>query len=284
MRRKGGETNPRPLAFPQMADHPAPPASGAATTCAACGNALKQGARFCSHCGASTDAGSCPSCGSPLSAGARFCHKCGTAQGTGSRGQGTGARERVAWIVAGLGLALAVLAFLWRGNRPPAPDMGSAGAATGLSTRAPDISAMSPEERFFRLWDRIERAAAAGDTATIIQFAPMALGAYAMLDSVDNDQRFHAALIDLATGDFPAALARADTMLITVPGHLFAYLIRGEVADRRNDVAALGRTYRDFLARYDAELASGKTEYTEHRPLLDDFRVRARATGGRDGP
>jgi hypothetical protein len=191
-------------------------------------------------------------------------------------------REQVAWIIAGVAVALALLTFLWRANRP-APglaDAAPAGSAPGLSTRAPDISNMSPEERFFRLWDRIERASSAGDTATVIQFAPMALGAYAMLDSADNDQRFHAALIDLAIDDQATALARADTMLARQPGHLFAFLIRGEVAERRNDVTLLSRTYRDFLARFDTEIASGKPEYGEHRPLLDDFRVRARASGG----
>ena len=81
----------------------------------------------------------------------------------------------------------------WPEAPAPPPEVGNAGNP-GLSTRAPDISNMSPEERFLRLWDRVERAASNGDTTTVRQFAPMALGAYAQLPSADNDQRFHAAL------------------------------------------------------------------------------------------
>jgi hypothetical protein len=158
---------------------------------------------------------------------------------------------------------------------------GVAGAAPGLSGRAPDISAMSPEERFDRLFDRVVRAGENGDTLTVRQFAPMALGAYAMLDSSSSDLRFHAALIQLAVGDFPGALALADTILAQAPGHLFGYLIRGEAADRQNKVEALNRSYRDFLAHYDAELRSGRKEYAEHKPVLDDFRIRAEASGAK---
>ena len=229
----------------------------------------------------------CSSCGAPLSPGARFCHRCGAAASGPAGGRG---RERTAWVVAGIAILVAVLGLLWRGGalRPSAaPDMANpgnrdvnagAGAPPGLSTRAPDISAMSPRERFDRLFDRVIRAAEAGDSGTAQQFAPMALGAYAMLDSVDIDLRFHAALIDLAAGNFGAALARADTILVGSPGHLFAYVIRGEAADRRNRAEALGQSYRDFLAHYDAEIRAGRAEYAEHRPILDDFRTRARAS------
>jgi hypothetical protein len=174
--------------------------------------------------------------------------------------------------------------LLWRigGLRPTAPpEMGNAGNATGLSGRAPDISAMSPEQRFEALFDRIERAVANGDTLTVQQFSPMALGAYAMLDSTSNDFRFDAALIELGVGNFAGALALADSIQRQVPGHLFGYLIRGEAADRRNDTAALNRSYRDFLSHYAAELGAARAEYAEHKPLLDDFRVRAMASAKR---
>lgn len=225
----------------------------------------------------------CASCGAPLSLPARFCHRCGAAA---AGPTGRDRRERTAWIVAGIAILLAVLAVLWRGGglRPSAPpemaNAGNADPAAGLSTRAPDISAMSPRERFDRLFERVIRAAEGGDSVTAQQFVPMALGAYAMLDSVDSDLRFHAALIDLAAGSFGAALARADTILAGSPGHLFAYVIRGEAADRQNRAEALSQSYRDFLAHYDAEIRTGRPEYTEHRPILDDFRTRARAATG----
>lgn len=224
--------------------------------------------------------GLCRACRSPLSPGAHFCHRCGAP----AHGAARGSRERLAWIIAGSAVLLAAALLLWRAGsfRQAAPpemgNAGNAGAAPGLSTRAPDISAMSPEQRFEALFERVMRAQESGDALTVQQFTPMALGAYALLDSTSNDLRFHAALIDLGIGALPAALARADTILAQAPGHLFAYVIRGGAAERQNDTAALARSYRDFLAHYDAELRAGRREYAEHRPALDDFRVRAGAS------
>jgi hypothetical protein len=182
-----------------------------------------------------------------------------------------------------------VLALLWRGGsfRSTAPpemgNVGNVGVAppAGLSGPAPDITTMSAEQRFERLFERVARAGESGDTLTARQFAPMALEAYAMLDSTSNDLRLHAALIDLAVGNVAAALARADTILAQAPGHLFGYFIRGEAADRQNQADALASSYRDFLAHYEAEMRAGRKEYTEHRSILDDFRVRAEASVGK---
>jgi hypothetical protein len=58
-------------------------------------------------------------------------------------------------------------------------------------------------------------------------------------------------------------------------------MIRGEVADRRNDAAALSASYRDFLRDEAAELRAGRAEYADHKPILDDFRTRAKASLGR---
>lgn len=258
---------------------PVPPV---APICAACGATVT--GRFCAHCGAAAEAGTCPACRSTLSPGARFCHHCGTpVRGTSVHG----GRERLAWIFAGVAVLAAILLVLWRSGsfrQAPPPEManaGNAGAAPGLSTRAPDISNLSPEQRFDALFERVVRASENGDTLTVQQFSPMALGAYALLNSPPNDLRFHAALIDLAIGDFPAALALADTILAAAPGHLFGYLIRGEAADRQNRTDALAQSYRDFLAHYDAEVRAGRPEYAEHKPVLDDFRVRAQASQGK---
>lgn len=257
------------------------PSAAAIRHCAACGAVIT--GRFCAQCGAPADPGLCPACRTQLSPGARFCHHCGATLQARSAGN---PRERLAWIIAGAAVLLVGVILLWRSGsfRPSAaPEManaGNAGAGPGISGPAPDISKMSPGERFDRLFDRVVRAGENGDSLTVQQFSPMALGAYAMLDSVNSDLRFHAALIHLSVGDVAPALALADTILSATPGHLFGYVIRGEVAERQNDTGALSRSYRDFLAHYDAELKSGKPEYAEHKPILDDFRVRANASGG----
>jgi len=188
--------------------------------------------------------------------------------------------------MAGTAVLLALLVVVWRvgGARPTVPDMGNAGniGAGGLPVgRAPDISALSPRQRFDRLYERVVRAAEAGDSLTVVQFAPMALGAYALLDTVNADARYHAAMIQLAVGDAAAALALADTIEANAPEHLFADIVRGEAADRRNDTAGLARSYQRFLDHYDREMRAGRIEYAEHRPILDDFSTRAKASLGR---
>ena len=261
-----------------MTQPPPKPATPATSTCAACGATVT--GRFCAHCGAAAEAGACAACRTQLSPGARFCHHCGSPV----RSPARGSRERLAWSVAGVAVLAAGLLLLWRAGsfRPAAPpemgNAGNAGLAPGLSTRAPDISAMSPEQRFEALFERVIRASENGDSMTVQQFSPMALGAYALLESPNPDLRFHAALIELAVGDFPSARALADTILAQAPGHLFGYLIRGEAADRQNEAAALLQSYRDFLAHYDAELRAGRPEYAEHRPILEDFKTRAQAS------
>ena len=260
-----------------------PEPAAPAPVCAACGSRLTD--RFCSRCGEAAESRVCAGCRTPLSPGARFCHRCGAAARPGAP---TAGRERTAWIVAGAAVAVALLLMVWKigGSQPTIPDMANAGnigagRAAGPAGRPPDISTMTPRERFDRLYDRVIQAAEAGDSQTVAQFAPMALGAYDLLDAVNADARYHSAMIHLTMGDFPGALALADTIQADAPGHLFANIVRGETADRQNDTALLSRSYRDFLDHYDRELKAGRVEYQEHRPILEDFRTRAKASLGR---
>lgn len=263
---------------------PSSPAPATSRVCVVCSAPVP--GRFCSQCGAPADGGACGSCQAPLSPGARFCHRCGAPAGGGSNTQS--GRERLPWVFAGLAGVALLLAVLWRVNlRPTVPDManagnvdnaGTGGAVPALSTRGPDISSMTPRERFDRLWNRVIQAAESGDSTTVLQFAPMALGAYSQLDTVNTDARYHAGTIALVIGDYAAVEALADTILAQAPGHLLAYVLRGEVAERQNRTEALTQSYRDFLAHEAAELRAGRPEYAEHQPILDDFRTRAKAS------
>jgi predicted nucleic acid-binding Zn ribbon protein len=257
------------MTTPTAASHP---------ICTTCGTPIE--GRFCSGCGAAAEPGACVACRAMLSPGAKFCHRCGTPAGGGRQ---TGRREMIAWAMAGAAVVVAVaaLAFRFGSTRPTVPAMANAGnasAASPLASRAPDISQMTPRERFDRLFDRVMGAAERGDTATVSQFSPMALGAYGMLDRFDADARYHAAMIHLTIGEVNTAKALADTIQKEVPNHLFGYLIRGEAADKVNDLAALNASYRAFLGAYDAQIRADRIEYREHQTALDDFRTRARAT------
>jgi Double zinc ribbon len=266
--------------------------TAATTACPGCGKPAT--GNYCGACGASLVARTCAACGATLSPRARFCHRCGRpATPPAALGRATlPARERRAWVVAGV-LCVALLALIVlkviRDARPAAaPDMANPGAVSAREAPGaqagpfagggtpggapPDISRMTPRERFDRLFNRIMQAADQGDSTTVLRFTPMALGAYAQLDSTDADARYHAAVLRMQVGDMAGALALADTILARDPGHLFGYVIRGAVASIQHDTARRRQAARDFLAHFPAESAAGRVEYQEHQPTIDEFR------------
>ena len=186
--------------------------------------------------------------------------------------------------MAGVSLAglLGVLLFTLVRQAPArapdgAPDPGEVGSVEAAGESPPDLSTMSPRERFNRLYNRIMRGAEAGDEASVTRFTPMALMAYAQLDTIDADARFHAALLQVHTGNADGAKALGDTVLSQTPGHLFGYVILGTVARWKKDEPALRRAYAGFLQHYDAEMKAGRAEYEEHTRSLEDFRKAALA-------
>lgn len=243
--------------------------------CPACGSPAS--GNFCPSCGTPLAQRTCTACAASLSPGARFCHRCGQPAAGVIRRQA----ERRAWALAGGLATLLVLVILWfmiRGAGPAAPpDMANVGSSSGNLTSgpAPDISNMTPEERFTRLFERITRAAQNGDSAQVAAFVPMALGAYGQLPDITNDDRFHAGMLYFMIGAFPQSLALADTIQRDVPRHLFAPVLRGTVAEALGDQSALARSYAAFRQNYAAEIAAGRTEYSDHQELLEQFKQSA---------
>jgi hypothetical protein len=169
----------------------------------------------------------------------------------------------------------------------PVPDMANTGAdprergsaqpAAGeeLQGRAPDISAMTPKERFDRLFNRVTQAGERKDSLEVRRFTPMALGAYQQLDEHDIDAQYHAAALHMGVGDFAPAYALADSILSESPHHLFGYIIRGTAAGFQGDTAARHRAEREFLRNYQAEMAAQRVEYLEHQPAIEEFKAAA---------
>lgn len=256
--------------------------------CPGCG-APASGA-FCSTCGTRLGPRTCAACQAPLSSQAHFCHRCGQAVGALPSGA-VRSRERTAWYVAAAAvtLLLALIVLKVVRDRPSAavPDMANAGnaapgAAPGAdpggalpSGRAPDISQLSPAERFLRLNNRIMDAAARADSTTVINFTPMALGAYAQLDSVTNDERYHAAVLHAQVGQIAEAKALADTMLLRSPGYLLAYAVRAEIAQFERDSTGLRAALTAFREHYPAESAARRAEYADHADVIADLRQKA---------
>lgn len=246
--------------------------------CPACGAPAPTGS-FCGACGSSLTPSQCRSCGAEVPAAARFCAGCGTPIGAAASRPVGGTPAASFWLYAVGGAALlAVALFLLLGRGPaPTPQLAAGGDAPAPEGAPPDISAMSPRERFDRLYNRIMRAAESGNEAEVSRFTPMALMAYAQLPTVDTDARYHAALLKVHTGDAAGARALGDTILAETPGHLFGYMVLGTVARWQKDEKRLAAAYADFLRHDDAEVKAGRPEYGEHARAVADFRGAAKA-------
>jgi len=266
----------------------------------ACPGTMARG-RFCPSCGTSLLPRACPRCATALRATARFCHRCGAPASGAERAPGAPQLHgsRTPWLVAGLLLITMVSYITYKGinrNNPPAvplmPNAGNAGNAGNADGREPqqtppfasgaggaggaagvDIASMTPDERFNRLFDRVMRSMATGDTAAARQFAPMAVQAYGMLPAPNADLRLHVALVQIAAGDARAAMAVADTILAQSPDHLFGYIVRAEAAHASGDAAAERKARADFAAKVAKETArTDRPEYAEHQSLIDEYR------------
>jgi hypothetical protein len=217
---------------------------------------------YCAQCGARVSDRFCGQCGAPV-AGVPAVPRSFAAQ----------------WGAVGLAvLALVILAvlILRQPRVTAAGPLGAAGGGASADAAPPDISGLSPRQRFDTLFNVVMRASESGDLARSTRFAPMALMAYTQLEQVDADARYHAAVLKLnVTGDFKSALLLADSIQAGAPEHLFAFMIRGSAGQLSGNPDLVRKAERDFLAAWEQEIASGKPEYQDHRIMLDQFRARA---------
>jgi hypothetical protein len=183
--------------------------------------------------------------------------------------------------IAAMALAVSLMAWFDRGGGPEQPAMTSssqsAAAAFSPSGTPPDLSSMSPREAADRLFNRVMSASERGDRVEAMQFVPMALQAYNGLGTLDNDARYHVALIHLTAGDTAKARVQIDSLRKSVPGHLLASMLEYQIAERDGKEGAARQAYKAFLAAYNAEIAAGRTEYEDHRGSIDRFRQAAQA-------
>ena len=249
-----------------MSDTPA--SSSTKRFCTGCGVALPNGVRFCSACGT-------PAGGAPAGHAAQPVHAAAGGS-TAPKAQ----TQAAPWIVAGLLTVVAVVAVIYAATdrtAAEAPAMGSAAPAGGAlgATGAPDITNMTPRERFTRLSDRVTSAAEKGDTAQVIQFTPMAIGAFDLLPAGDRDvdARYHLGMIQVQVGMFKEAAAQADTILKEAPNNLMASFLQAIVNDYQGKKAEAEAARAAFRKHYDAEIAKKRDEYEAHRPLLENFKT-----------
>ena len=193
---------------------------------------------------------------------------------------GGGRNRALPWIVAGATVATLSAVLLVRLTSQKTAEPSAAATEPGTAMPAPDISNMTPRERADRLYNRVMSAAERADSGEVKFFLPMALQSYALMGPLDPDAHYHVGMIDFVSRDFPAALAQADTIARDAPRHLFASVLRAQVALARGDTAARNRAYRTFLNAYDTEIKAKRPEYDEHSAVLKITRDEAKRALG----
>lgn len=238
--------------------------------------------RFCASCGQPMAGAACHSCGAALSPGARFCPQCGAAAGAAAPATAaTAPRQGISagGIAIGALAMAAVAALVWAiaSSRTPTPAGGGVPTQTAAGV-PPDISQMTPRERFTRLADRVQTAAENNDQAQFQQFFPMVEGAWAQLlpGDRDIDARFHFGLLQEEAGNLAAATAQADSILAEVPDHLFGWYLKATIADAAKQPEDAKAARQAFDKAYDAQMATGLPEYAAHQELMSQFRQTAR--------
>ena len=266
-----------------MTDTPTPGSSS--TTCPACG-AVSIG-RFCSSCGATLAGVVCPECSTVLSPGARFCHRCGASAVGGSAKPRAGIDSALPWAVAAIAL-VALTALVagrnFRGARDAAdPAVATVDAeppADGL-VRGPDISTLTPRQRAQSLFDRLMRLSESGKTDSVRFFAPMAIAAFQMLDSLDIDDRYDLGRVGLVSGVIELAKAQADTILSQNPRNLLGLTLGISAARVEGDRPTERSLEQRLIAAEKGELAAGRGEYLRYRADIQGALATARQQGSR---
>jgi uncharacterized protein (DUF58 family) len=248
--------------------------------CPACG--ADSAGKFCADCGAPLQGAACGACRAPLTPGAKFCHRCGTPAGSPGVRE-SGVANALPWSVAAIALlALIALAAGQRfGRSAPGEGAPLAPPSSGMSGRAPDISAMSPSERAERLYDRIMGAAERGRVDSVQFFLPMALQAYAELAPLTVDQRYDVGRLAEVGGNAAMAAAHADTILKAQPKHLLGLVLASRAAAIRGDTRTADAILRRLAAAEPAERARQLPEYLLHQDDIADALGEWRKKGGK---
>jgi hypothetical protein len=228
--------------------------------------------KFCSNCGTALGAAACAKCGAPLNASAKFCHACGVPARV-PVGAAPGAQSGIPWFLVGGAVVILVAIIGVLQLRPGAPPSGAAPMGTPPGPAGPvDLAQMTPRDAADRLFNRVMQANEMGVRDTAVMFSTMALQAYAMLDALDDDARFHVGLIQLVASNPAGALAQADTIAAGTPTHLFASMLRADAFRATGDSAAMQRAEDAYLEHFDAELAAARPGYEHHRTWLQTYR------------
>ena len=248
--------------------------------CPSCGK--HAAGNFCSHCGAPVMS-TCPACDAGVKPGSRVCQECGESLEARAASKQWSAQMIVPWVAIGIAtIALFVALASWFGRGSGVAEQMPSSLPMSSTVPAPgqpvDLASMTPREAANRLFNRVMIANESGNTEEALKFAPMALQAYDNLGTLDNDARYHVALLHLAAGDIKSARVQIEKLRQSVPNHLLGIMLEHQIAERSGKKDNAARAYKAFLAAYDAEIAKGREEYQDHLNSIERFRAAAQAS------
>lgn len=245
---------------------------------------------FCQSCGANLGGRFCNHCGSKVAGSAKFCNQCGNtvadAPGAGRAAAHKSAAkstftENLPWWIAGVAMFAAIMVLGTSMVRPGGPVAPAAGTPAAAGT-PPDISQMTPIEAADRLFDRVMRSSAEGDSASAQAFLPMAIAAYQRAEPLNYDGLYHLATLNLAAGNLEAALDDAVRVLEEEPDHLLALGAAAQASIELGETDEADRYYQHLLEVFETEQARPLDEYVGHRAIVDALKLEAESyLGGR---
>ena len=250
--------------------------------CPQCGS--EADGKFCAECGSAVAGPSCPSCEAAAQPGASFCIFCGTRLRRRPATANT-PRSGTMWVGGALvGVLILVVGYWTLGRDEPAvpssaPLPGTLPPAAGPASSV-DLTSMTPRQAADRLYDRIMRAASAGDTTEALAFLPMAINAYDLAVPLDADGHYHVSLLHALGTDYQAALEIAEQALEQDPSHLLLLGAAARAAAELGDDEGANGYHERLLAAWDEERARGLEEYSLHTILLTEMRQAAETRGG----
>ena len=106
----------------------------------------------------------------------------------------------------------------------------------------------------------------------------MALQAYNNLGALDNDARYHVALLHLTAGDIKSARVQVELLRKSVPNHLLGFMLEHQIAERSGKKDSAAQSFKAFLAAYDAEIATQRAEYQDHLKTIERFHKAAQTS------
>ena len=223
----------------------------------------------------------CPNCGN--SAAGKFCSYCGASLTVQEGPKQWNAQMIAPWVaigIASVALAVALVSLFDRGSGAAAPEPFSQPSTSMVPVpgQPVDLSSMTPRQAADRLFNRVMAANENGNTVEALRFAPMALQAYDNLGTLDNDARYHVALIHMTAENIKGARVQIDKLRQSAPKHLLGFILEHQIAGRGGNKDSATRAYKAFLAAYDAEIEAGRPEYQDHRDSIERFREAAQAS------